>query len=205
MASVIPTWRNENGDIVHLRTGLALAANPFPFERSSTMATATGLAASAIVNHTTTHDPTNGQYNSINLGLFVDLPKDVRARRVYAEWDVNAATSGDHWYQVVAGVWDSSAKQFLTPLKLVLTARRSVSLGSGHDVGTKIIFPIGNNNGQYASAHAAAEITVVLPQDWYNLVASNPHAYLRFIMGLRNDSATAITADWRAMFTVFGF
>lgn len=205
MASVIPTWRNENGDIVHLRAGLALAANPFPFERSSAMAIATGLAANTIVNHTTPHDPANGQYNSINLGLFVDLPKEVRARRVYAEWDVNASAASDHWYQVVAGVWDTSASQFLTPLKPVLGSRRHLSLGGGHEVGSIPIFPSGNGNGQSVSAHAAAEITVVLPQDWYDLVASNPDAYIRFIMGLRNVSSAAITADWRAMFTVFGF
>lgn len=169
------------------------------------MAIATGLAASTSVNHISTHDPANGQYNSIALGLFVDLPKEVRARHVYAEWDMNASGNADHWYQVVAGVWDTSASQFLTPLKPVLSSRRTSSIGRGHDFVPLPIFPSGNGNGQIVSAHAAAEITVVLPQAWYDLVASNPDAYIRFIMGLRNNTSTGITADWRAMFTVFGF
>lgn len=173
-------------------------------EYPSRMAIATGLAANTIVNHTTPHDPANRQYNSIDLGLYVDLPKEVRARRVYAEWDMNASSNGDHWYQVVAGVWDNSASQFLTPLKPLLSARRNASIGGGHDAGSFSIFPNGNGNGQSVSAHAAAEITIVLPQDWYDLVASNPDAYIRFIMGLRNATSTDITAPWRAMFMVIG-
>lgn len=199
-------YRDASGQIQLVRAGFALAANPFPLEYSSPYVTAVGLAANTSVNHTTPHNPTNQQYNSIELGLYVDLPAGVRARRVYAEWDANASTSSEHWYGVYAGVWDTGASIFVSPLKPVLASRRSNQPGCGHEVA---LFPmyafLGNGVGQIVMSHAYAEATVVIPQAWYDLLASNPELSLRFVMALRNNTASAITEPWRAMLTVFCF
>lgn len=205
MASVIPTWRNENGDIVHLRAGLALAANPFPLEFSSPYVMATGLAANGRVTIASTHDPSNQQYNAIDLGLFVDLPREVRARRVYATWDLQGGVDSGHLFNVICGVWNTQTSQWETPLLTVVQYNRSTSF-TGH-VATNNNFGLtsGNNNGQSVASKHFTEAPVVVPQEWYNLVAADPARVLRFVMQLNNNTANAITANWRAMFTVFGF
>lgn len=200
-------YRDENGDLQLVRAGRALAANPFPEEETSAYAAAVGLAANTSVNHTTTHNPATQVYNSLNLGLFVDVPRVLRARRVYAEWDMNAAPSADHWYGVYVGVYDTAMDAFVTPLKPVLTSRRNNAPGGGHETASFApMFPAaGNNNGQIVGSHAFTEVPVVIPASWYALVDSDPNGRLRFIMSLRNASATAIADPWRAMLTVFCF
>lgn len=200
------SFYDENGNLQQVRAGRALSANPFPTERSTNLITATGLAANTIVSHDTTHNPSTGQYNSISLGLYVDVERSLKPRRLYASWAVNATADSNHLHGVLFGVWDTNTNAWLTPIQSVYLMRRNASPGGGHEPSALVMAgSAGNNNGQVVGGNSFGEFTIAVPKNWYDLLENNPNAVLRFFMALRNNTATDITAPWRAFFTVLCF
>ncbi|MCS7301455.1 MAG: hypothetical protein NZ556_07870 [Fimbriimonadales bacterium] len=203
---MVLTYKNAQGDDVNVRAGTALPANSFPEERASNLILATGLAANTSVHHTSTHNPSAQQYNSIDLGFYADVEYPLRPRRVQVFWATSVSTNADHIYAVEMGVWDTSSSAWLTPLVRVVSQRRNASV-SGHDIGLLPIYGTqGNGNGQGVGSLNYTEAPVFTPKDWRTLLEQSPTTrVLRFVGMLSNNTATAITGPWRAGLCVYCF
>lgn len=200
------SYRDAQGNIQLIRAGTALPANNFPEERASNLILATGLAANTSVHHTSTHNPSAQQYNSIDLGFYADVEFPLRPRRVQVFWATSVGTNADHIYAVEMGVWDTSTSAWLTPLVRVVSQRRNSTV-SGNDPGLFLFYgTVGNGNGQGVGSYSYTEAPVFTPKDWRTLLEQSPTTrVLRFVGMLWNNTATAITGPWRAGLCVYCF
>lgn len=158
------------------------------------------FAASFVCNHISTHNPTNGQYNAIAAGLYIDVPANLEPRQVYGQWNTGASSSNLHLHSVMFGVYDKVSSTWLTPIIPVYQTTTNIA-PPGQVAGAVFGGNLGNGNGQYIQTPDQCQSLVVVPQEFLNLLKGD-NIVLRFFMLLRNGDSNAIGL-WRAYFGLF--